>query len=449
MLRLLRFPIALRACCAMLLFALVSIAGAATAPVPAEQGVARATLKNGLRVIVVRNTLAPTVSTVMNYFAGGDETPRGFPGTAHALEHMMFRGSPGLSAAQLADLGSLMGGDFNANTQQTLTQYTYSVPASNLDVVLHIEAARMRAVTVSVKDWRDERGAIVQEVAQDLSNPMYMLYRQLRSTLFDGTSYAHDALGSKESFAKTSAGAIKDFHRKWYAPNNALLVVVGDVDPEATLKRVSGLFAGIPRKTLPKRGTVALRPVVQRALALDSDLPYGMQVIAFRMPGLDSPDNPAAEVLADIIKSRRAKLYDLVVEGKALGVDFELDSMPKAGLAYAVAIFPSGADPAALETEMRSILTGIVRDGVPAELVEASKLAQRRALETLKESISGLASAWSQAVALNGLQSPAEDVARIDKVTVEDVNRVAREYITLEHAVTAVLTPKNSGQPVQ
>jgi zinc protease len=434
-------------CCAILFVALVWSASAAT--LPSEERVARATLPNGLQVIVVRNALAPTVSTVMNYFAGADETPRGFPGTAHALEHMMFRGSRGLSAAQLADLGSIMGGEFNANTQQSLTQYTYSVPASQLEIVLRIESVRMRDVTVSEKDWREERGAITQEVAQDISNPMYTLYTQLRATLFEGTSYAHDALGSRESFARTSASMLRNFHRKWYAPNNALLVIVGDVDPDATLKSVSRLFGSIPSRPLPKRGAFAFKPVSARAIAIDSNLPYGVQVIAFRLPGLGSPDIAAAEVLADALKSRRGKLYELVVRGKALAVDFELDSMREASIAYAIATYPSGADPAPLEAEMRAVIAGIARDGVAPDLLEASKLAQRRALETLKESISGAATAWSQAVALNGLQSPAEDVARIQKVTVEDVNRVAREHFTLDRAVSAVLTPKSFGQPVQ
>src|SRR3954470_4983967 len=91
----------------------------------APSGIARETLANGLRVIVVRNTLAPVVSTNVNYLVGADETPPGFPGTAHALEHMMFRGSPGLTADQLADIGSVLGGNFNAATRQTVTQYFY------------------------------------------------------------------------------------------------------------------------------------------------------------------------------------------------------------------------------------------------------------------------------------------------------------------------------------
>ncbi|MDE2451677.1 MAG: insulinase family protein, partial [Gammaproteobacteria bacterium] len=94
---------------------------AATNPLGTE--VARETLANGLRVVVVRDPLAPVVATSVNYLVGGDETPKGFPGLAHAQEHMMFRGSPGLSADQLADIGSVMGGNFNANTRESVTQY--------------------------------------------------------------------------------------------------------------------------------------------------------------------------------------------------------------------------------------------------------------------------------------------------------------------------------------
>src|SRR5207249_4913251 len=106
----------------------------------------RAPLPNGLKVVIVRNTLAPVVATSVNYLVGSDEAPRGFPGTAHAEEHMMFRGSPGLTADQLADIGSIVGGNFNANTREGLTQYLFTVPSEDLDVALHIEALRMRAV---------------------------------------------------------------------------------------------------------------------------------------------------------------------------------------------------------------------------------------------------------------------------------------------------------------
>ena len=187
-----------------LILALIGGAGFGTASAD-EAGVLRDTLANGLRVIIVRNTLAPVVSTSVNYLVGSDEAPAGFPGTAHAQEHMMFRGSPGLTADQLADLGSIMGGSFNADTRESLTQYLYTVPAADLDVALHIESVRMTDVLDTKEDWDQERGAIEQEVAQDLSNPEYVVYEKLRAAMFAGTPYSHDALGTRPSFDKTTA----------------------------------------------------------------------------------------------------------------------------------------------------------------------------------------------------------------------------------------------------
>jgi len=239
-------------------------AGPSQPPQPAHaetSGTLRATLTNGLRVVIVRNPLAPVVATSVNYLVGSNESPVGFPGTAHAQEHMMFRGSPGLTADQLANIGSVIGGNFNANTREGLTQYLYTVPAQDLDVALHIEATRMRAVLDSKEEWDHERGAIEQEVAQDLSEPSYVLYSKVRAALFAGTPYQHDALGTRPSFEKTTAQMLKSFHDTWYAPNNAILVIAGNVDPRATLTEVKQLFGDIKAKQLPARPQVKLQPV--------------------------------------------------------------------------------------------------------------------------------------------------------------------------------------------
>jgi zinc protease len=409
--------------------------------------VLRATLDNGLKVIIVRNTLAPVAATSVNYLVGSDETPAGFPGTAHAQEHMMFRGSPGLTADQLANIGAVMGGNFNANTRESLTQYLYTVPAEDLDVALHIEALRMQEVLDSERDWSQERGAIEQEVAQDMSNPAYTLYAHLRRIMFAGTPYEHDALGTRPSFDKTTAEALKQFHDAWYAPNNAILIVVGDVELESTLRSVRALFGAIPSKTLPSRPDWQLQPFVSQHLNVDTDRPEGTQMIAVRTAGLDSPDFPALEVLSDVLSSHRFPLYGLVADGKALDAEFSLDPLPHAGLAYATVSFPAGADPAALEQQVRAILKRVATEGVPPELVEAAKRQERSETEFQKNSIEGAASVWSEAVALYGLNSPQEDLARIEKVTVADVNRVAHQYLDLDHAVSAVMIPHGSGKP--
>ncbi len=149
-----------------------------------------------------------------------------------------------------------------------------------------------------------------------------------------------------------------------------------------------------------------------------------------------------------MLNSPRGPLYALVPEDKALGTQFVLDAMPQSGIAYAVAVSGSTRNSTALQTELRNVLSEVAKNGIQPELVEATKRAARRELEVQKNSINGLAAAWSRAVAVEGLDSPREELRRIESVTVDDVNRAARRYLDLDHAVTAVLTPTGSGKPI-
>jgi zinc protease len=412
------------------------------------EGILRATLTNGLRVVIVPDNLAPVATTVMNYLVGSNEAPAGFPGMAHAQEHMMFRGSPNLSADQLAKISAAMGGEFDADTQQTVTQYFFTAPAEDTDVALHIESLRMRGVLDTNQLWDKERGAIEQEVAQDLSNPEYVFYTKLLDAMFKGTPYQHDALGTRPSFNATTGAQLKQFYDTWYAPNNAILVIAGDVDPQKTLAEIKTLFDPIPRKQIPARPQVKLSPVSSETLNLDTDLPFGLDVLSYRAPGTDSPDFAAMTILSDVLSSQRSSLYALVPEGKALETGFEYSPLPKAGLAYAVASFPKGGNSAQLMDEVKQVIADDVKNGVPADLVEASKRREVASDEFQKNSIEGLAMEWSGALAVEGRQSPEDDIRAIQKVTVADVNRVAREYLNQTGSIVAVLTPQPSGAPI-
>lgn len=421
-------------------------------PIPAradaDRNIVRATLKNGLRVVVVRNALAPVVTTEVNYLAGSNEAPEGFPGMAHAEEHMMFRGSPGLSASQLATISAALGGNSNAGTQQVVTQYHLTVPADAIDAALRIEAIRMRAALNKEALWRLERGAIEQEVAQDLSDPQYIFYTRLLQTLFADTPYAHDALGTRPSFDKTTGAMLDKFHRDWYVPNNAILVIVGNVDPAWVLTRVKKHFGPIPPQAIPHRPEVRLKPLKPALIELDTDLPNGLVAVAYRLPGYKSPDFAAGQVLADVLDSRRGNLYALVAEGKALSAGFDGDALPDAAFGYARAAFPPGGDGAALMSTMKGIVAGYLKAGIPPALVGAVKRREIADAEFRKNSVEGLAAAWSQALAVEGRISPDDDIEAIRKVTVADVDRVAREYLVNETATTAVLTPRPSGAQV-
>jgi len=408
----------------------------------------RATLNNGLQVVIVRNPLAPVVTTVLNYRVGSNDAPAGFPGTAHALEHMMFRGSPGLSAEQLAMIASAMGGDFNADTQQRVTQYFFTVPAEDLELALRIEAIRMQGLARHDKLWQQERKAIEQEVAQDLSAPEYVAYTRVLAALFKGTPYAHDALGTRPSFEKTRAGMLRKFHQTWYVPNNAVLVIAGKLDPQHTLTQVKNLFGKIPRKPLPSRPAVKLQAIKAETLRLETDQANGTAMIAVRMPGYESPDFAAAQVLADVLSSQRNDLYSLVVQGKALDAGFNLNAFAPAGIGYAYVSYSAGANADQLLGEVRGFIKQKLAHGLSPELVEAARQHEIADAEFQKNSISGLAMAWSQALAVEGRHSPEDDIAAIRRVSVADVERVARKYLDLKNAVTVVLAPAASGKPV-
>src|SRR5947209_5533814 len=409
--------------------------------------VTRATLDNGLRVVIVKDSLAPVVTVENNYLVGATETPAGFCVMAHAQYHMSFRGCKGLTGDQIAAIYAQLGGYSNADTQQHITQYFVTVPAQDLDVALRVDAACMSDAEDSDQEWTKERGAINQEVSRDLSNPIYKFITRLNQALFAGTPYATDALGSRESFDKTTGPMLKKFYQDWYAPNNAILVITGDLDPAATLAKVKGLYGPIPSRTLPSRPEIRLSPVKAESFTLDSNLPYLLSIISFRFPGTDSLDYAPARILSEVLSSQRAEFYSLVANGKALGTDFSmLETYRKASAAFALAAIPAGADPASITADLKRILTDYVEHGVPADLVEAAKKGEIASAEFGRNSISNLAALWSQALAGEGRQSPAETVAAIQKVTVDDVNRVAKTYLQLDGAISTVLKPTNSGE---
>ena len=414
-----------------------------------DAGTARATLPNGMRVVIIRNSLAPVVTVQTNFIVGGDETPEGFPGMAHAEEHMAFRGCTGMTADQTAAIYAQMGGENNADTQQNITQYYATVPSADLDVALEAQAACLRGADNTQEEWAKERGAIEQEVARDLSNPTYKFIDRMNGDMFAGTPYAHDPLGTKESFDKTTSEMLQEFYKKWYTPANAILVIVGDVDPAATMAKITEMYGKIPSHELPKRPAIQLTPVKTESFTLDSNLPYTLGFIAYRLPGTDSPDYAATQILSDVLSSQRADLYGMVPAGKALATEFGMaEEYPMASVGFGVVALPAAADAAAGITEMRGILEAYAAKGVPEELVDAAKRSEVAAAEFQRNSIPGLANVWSSALAAEGRTSPDEDVEALKKVTLADVNRVAKQYLTAANSVTATLKPMPTGQPV-
>jgi zinc protease len=192
-----------------------------------------------------------------------------------------------------------------------------------------------------------------------------------------------------------------------------------------------------------------LQPVKPETFTLASNLPYELGFIAYRLPGTDSPDYAAANILADVLGSQRGDLYAMVPAGKALAAEFGLaETYPKASVGYGVVVLPSSEDATGALAEMRGILAGYATKGVPQDLVDAAKRSEIAQAEFQRNSIPGLANVWSNALAAEGRNSPEEDVDAIRKVTLAEVNRVAQQYLLQAGTITATLKPAPSGKAV-
>jgi len=413
------------------------------------ESVTRATLPNGMRVVIIPNKLAPVATVEANFLVGGNETPAGFPGMAHAQEHMAFRGCKGMTADQTAAIYALLGGEDNADTQQNITQFFTTVPSADVDVALQAQAACLSGIDDTQAQWDEERGAIEQEVQRDLSNPTYKFIDRMNAAMFAGTPYAHDALGTRASFDATTGAMLKEFYEKWYSPSNMILVVVGDVDAAKTLEEIRQLYSAVPKRAVPALPAIDLQPFKSDSFTIDSNLPYVLGFVAYRMPGTDSPDYAAAQILADVFASQRADLYGMVVAGKTLATEFGFaETYRKASVGYGLVALPAGGDTDGAITEMRQIIERYATNGVPADLVDAAKRSEIAQAEFERNSIPGLADVWSAALAAEGRNSPEQDVDAIRKVTLADVNRVAKLYLLNTSTITAILKPAPNGEAV-
>src|SRR5277367_4909813 len=238
---------------------------------------AHATLPNGLKIYVLQNRLSPVVSMYTNYLAGANDEP--VTGTAHAQEHMMFRGSKTIDASQFSDTTAITGGSYNADTQNEITQYFFEMPAQYLDIALNLERSRATGILDSQKGWDAERGAITQEVVRDNSGASYRLYVKMIHHILAGTPYADEGLGTVETFKKIQAPDLKRFYARWYHPNNAIMVIAGDVDPATTIAKVRSLFGSIPAAPLPPRKSVHLAPLTPLTLRDNSSDPIVLAMV--------------------------------------------------------------------------------------------------------------------------------------------------------------------------
>jgi zinc protease len=425
-------------CLLALTFLVAPLSATSAAPM---QTAAVQVLDNGMTVVVIRNTLSPVVSMYTNYLTGANDEH--VTGLAHAQEHMMFRGSKTIDASQISDITAITGGSYNADTQSEITQYFFEMPSQYLDIALNLERSRASGLLDTQKDWNEERGAITQEVTRDNSGASFRLYVKMTQHIFAGTPYADDGLGTVESFKKIQAPELKAFYKKWYHPNNAIMVIVGNVDPDATVGKVRALFNSIPKATLPARMPVHLQPLTPVTLRDNSSDPITIAMVGYRVPGYNDNDYYASEILNDVLNSPRGALYALQTSGKALSTFAQASTHPVAGMSLVGSEVPVSTKGDTAVADVKAVIEAYKLSGLPPELVQVAKDRELAQAQFQSNSINGLANLWSQELAVEH-RTPDDEVKGLQAVTVDDVNRVLRTYYDNATATVAVATPKEA-----
>lgn len=401
------------------------------------------TLANGLKVVVLHDTLAPVVTTFLNFRAGSDD--EAITGIAHAQEHMVYRDGAHLSGAQADEIAGFTGDEDNADTQNEITQFFHEVPAQDLDVVLHLDAARFSGLLDRQVDWNIERGAIEQEVTADNSDATYRLYVKMLHQLLAGTAYANEGLGTLHSFnSQINSPQIRAFARTWYHPNNATYVIAGDVDPATAIATVRALFGSMPAVALPPHHVGSLRPLAAATFTDSSDRSTTWIAVGYRFPGYDDPQYAASVVLADVLNSNRGPLAALIAAGRAIDAEADTSVYPKAAMIMLDGDVPIATAPSAAIADFKAVVDRYRESGVPADLVEAAKAREVAKLQMASDSVQGLAQLWSQSLAVER-RMPQRDIDAIAHVSKADVDRVVTQWLRNDSASTAYAVPKSGG----
>ncbi|MGH9773883.1 MAG: M16 family metallopeptidase [Candidatus Acidiferrales bacterium] len=309
-------------------FLLLLAATLVASPGGAQQWKAPTTMKklaNGLTVVVSEDHSAPTFGVCVSYGIGFRLEPQGRTGFAHLFEHMMFEGTPVAPKGVLDRVIEGGGGFNNGDTRYDFTEYIESAPISALDPVLWIEADRMKTLDFSTKNLDNQRNVVEEEVRVNVLNQPYgsFMWLDLPQTAFNTFPNAHNFYGDFKDLDAARIADVQHFYEQYYSPNNAVLAIVGDVNPGEVFAEVEKLFAAIPARATPPRPSVEEQPQTAERRREESDKLAKVPAIAigYRMPPRNSPDALPAAVTGELLHNGEAsRLYQALVKEKQVAL---------------------------------------------------------------------------------------------------------------------------------
>jgi len=406
-------------------------------------------LKNGLRVIISEDHAAPVFSIVVNYNVGSRDERKGRTGFAHLFEHMMFKGSENVGQNEHPYLMFMNGGTMNGTTSKDRTMYYETLPANQLDLALFLEADRMRSLTITKDNLDNQRNAVQEERRLGVDNQPYgKTFEAIDELAYENFAYEHSVIGSMADLSAASVDDVAAFFKMYYAPNNAVVAIVGDVDPKTTLAKVEKHFGGIAAQPAPPKVDMTEPPQKEeRRLTLEDGLARLARIdMAYKIPPGSSPDRDALSVLGTILSGgRSSRFYESIVRQKQLsnGVGAGTDGSIGPGLfAVSGTVLPGKTLKEleeAIDQETDRVKTAPIADWE----IEKARTGARRSL------VAGLGSSVNRAVQLSEDALFFDDPDRINtqadriaKVTAADVQRVANQYLVKSNRSVVWTVPK-------
>jgi len=413
------------------------------------------TLENGLQVVVVVNRRAPIVHHSVWYRVGAADEEAGESGLAHFLEHLMFKGTEKLAPGEFSDIIAANGGRENAFTSWDYTGYYQMVAADRLEIMMKNEADRMANLRLSDAVVLPEREVVREERRSRVDNePASQLAEMSRAVQFLNHPYRIPIIGWDHEIEQLSTEAAIAFYDKWYAPNNAVLIVAGDVDPEEVRALAEKYYGVIPRKKLPERHRVIEPPQnAAREVRLESPHVRQPQVqVSYLAPSYRQAENGEAyalQVLSEIIgNGATARLYKrLVVEqgiAGAAGASYSPTNYDYSTFSFYVAPRPGG-EVAPLEAALRTEIADLLENGVTEEEVAAAKKRLVAGAAFARDNLSTAPRVIGAALTTGGSLEQVEAwPERIEAVTAEQVNEALKQVLVEEQSVTSYLLPKET-----
>jgi zinc protease len=411
------------------------------------------TLPNGLRVIIQEDHAAPVFSIAVDYNVGSRNERKGRTGFAHLFEHMMFKGSENVGQGEHPYLMFMNGGSMNGTTNKDRTVYYEILPSNQIDLALFLEADRMRSLAITKENLENQINAVQEERRLGVDNVPYGKVSEVLPELaYQNFAYEHSVIGSMADLSAATVQDVSDFFHMYYAPNNAIVAIVGDVDPKTTLEKVKKYFAPIARQPAPPAVDMTEPPQTEERTAnIDDPLARLPRLdMAYHVPASSSPDYDALSVLSTILSSgRSARLYESIVRQQQLASTV----FAGAGESRGPGLFTVSATPtpgksvadleAAIDAEFEKMKTGPIADW---ELEKARVAARRSYVSSLGSSLQRAILMSQNAMFYDDPDLLSKRQARIEKVTAADVQRVAKQYLVKTNRSVVITMPKTAGR---